>query len=234
MFFFNKLLCSTKKRLLFAGRKRKDFSYLSGERQIANQYKDIRRDHRARYELADKILPKNSSVADVFCGNGYGTNLLARNRTALGIDGSAEAIAIARKKYSSNRARFDCQCFPNLNLKNYDSVVSFESVEHVNNGENFLQYLIDSVLPNGCLIFSTPNETLLPFDPAIQIHHVRHYTLEETLNLAANNGCRIETWFGQNVYQIAKDGKLTVLNEDSMELQREKPGQFTTVVATKT
>ncbi len=234
MSFLNKLLCSTKKRLLFAGRKRKDFSYQSGERQIANQYEDIRRDHRARYELADKILPKNSSVADVFCGNGYGTNLLARNRTALGIDGSADAISVARKKYSSNGAKFDCQCFPNLHLKKYDSVVSFESVEHVNNGETFLQCLIDKVLPNGFLIFSTPNETLLPFDPTIQIHHVRHYTLEETLNLATNNGCRIETWFGQNVYKIEKDGKLTILNEDSMELEREEPGQFTTVVATKT
>lgn len=234
MFFLNKLLYSIAKKLTLTGRNAKDFSYKSGERQIAHQYEDIRRDHRVRYELADEILPKHSSVADVFCGNGYGTNVLASNRTALGIDGSAEAISVARKKYSSNNAKFDCQCFPNLNLKKYDSVVSFESVEHVNNGENFLQYLIDKVLPNGFLIFSTPNETLLPFDPAIQIHHVRHYTLEETLNLAANNGCRIETWFGQNVYQIAKDGKLTVLNEDSMELKREEPGQFTTVVATKT
>jgi hypothetical protein len=92
---------------------------------------------------------------------------------------------------------------------------------------------MDKVPSKGYLIFSTPNETLLPFDPAIQIHHVRHYTLDEALGLATNNGGRIETWFGQNVYQIANDGKLTVLNENSMELECEKPGQFTTVVARK-
>ena len=231
--FWKKLFSFRKRLMTLADGEVKDFSYQSGERQIADLYKEIRRDHRARYELADRMLPSNCSVADVFCGNGYGTDLLAKNRRALGIDGSIDAISFARKKYSENGATFDCQCFPNLSLDNFDSIISFESVEHVSNGEDFFRCLMDKVPSKGYLIFSTPNEPLLPFDPAIQIHHVRHYTLDEALGLATNNGGRIETWFGQNVYQIANDGKLTVLNENSMELECEKPGQFTTVVARK-
>jgi SAM-dependent methyltransferase len=210
----------------------KDFSYSSGERQTGLHYFEIRRDHRARYELAARIMPRGCRVLDLFCGNGYGSFLLSDRRAVIGIDGSAEAIAVARRHYARLGARFEARQFPFEDDTRYDAVVSYESLEHVDDGVGFVRFLVDRVVPGGLLLFSTPNQDLLPFDPAVHVHHMRHYGLAETLALAEAEGLAVRTWFGQDVYRL--DGPVPVpLHPAEMELREREPGQFTIVVAEK-
>ena len=210
----------------------KDFGYSSGERQTALSYYEIRRDHRARYELAARTVPRGSRVLDLFCGNGYGSFLLSDRRQVLGIDGSPEAIAVARRHYARLGARFEVREFPFAVDTRYDAVVSYESLEHVADGSGFFRFLVDRVAAGGLLLFSTQNQDLLPFDAAIHVHHRRHYGLAETLAFAESEGLAVQTWFGQNVYRL--DGPLpAALDPAEMELREREPGQFTIVVAEK-
>jgi methylase of polypeptide subunit release factors len=79
----------------------KDFSYESGERQTAINIKGIRKDHYSRYVYAIEYLQQhagdlsNARIGDIFCGNGYGTWMIATSINAkkvIGIDGSKDAI----------------------------------------------------------------------------------------------------------------------------------------------
>ena len=83
----------------------KDFSLNSGERQVATSIENIRKDHLYRYEYAinkiKKLLKDNCSILDIFCGNGYGSYLISKSLpqcSICSVDGSKEAIILARKK----------------------------------------------------------------------------------------------------------------------------------------
>ena len=88
----------------------KDYSLKSGERQTANKLDDIRKDHLVRYQLALDYIKRNKNgkikILDMFCGNGYGSYLLASNINECkltSIDGSKEAVKFAKKFYKNSK-----------------------------------------------------------------------------------------------------------------------------------
>ena len=89
--------------LKFFNKEKKDYSLTSGERQIASQLEEIREDHLARYRLVkDFLIPvmiDNRSIngLDMFCGNGYGTYMIAKTFPSINMDsydGSEEALSL--------------------------------------------------------------------------------------------------------------------------------------------
>lgn len=211
----------------------KDFSYGSGERQTAHEYALIRRDHRVRYELAHQLLPQGIAVLDLFCGNGYGSFLLSESRDVLGIDGSQPAIEVADRCFKRSGTRFMARRYPFADSRQYDAIVSYESIEHIPDGPAFFAFLVRLLRPGGWILYSTPNEDLLPFDRRVHVHHHRHYRHGETLDFARSGGLTIESWYGQDVYATIAGGRPALLAEDRMGLQSGTPGQFTVVVARK-
>ncbi len=211
-----------------------DLRLESGERQTARTYDAIRADHRLRYEWADRQIPRDSFGLDVFCGNGYGTALLSGTRHVLGIDGSADAIDVARTCFKTPNAMYSQAYYPfSLPTGRFDFVVSLESIEHVPNGEDLFRQLARSLRPGGTFVFSTPCEDELPFATSGNKFHYRHFTLDETLALVRENGLVLDAWAGQDCYEMSTDrrpGKL--LNVEQMRLKRERRGQFTIVAAT--
>lgn len=214
----------------------KDFSLNSGERQTATQYMSIRADHRFRYEWADAIIPAGGDGLDLFCGNGYGTQLLGRTRDLVGIDGSDEAIALARRCYDGPRHSFLPMQWPfGLAPEFYHFIVSLESIEHVPDGAAMFAAMAAALAPGGWLVYSTPNETLLPlagFGNGQHFHH-RHFTHAQTIALADHNGLVVKAYAGQDVYVMEGRRPVGVLNPDRMKLRENQPGQFTIVAAQK-
>ncbi len=152
----------------------------SGERQTSGLYASIRLDHRARYEWADARLPADTFGLDVFCGNGYGTQLLSHCRNVLGIDGSVEAIAFAGQHYSTPRNFFASKYWPfSLPRGTFDFIVSLESIERVPDPERFFGQLCEALKPKGQLIFSVPNQACLPFDAKVHVFHKRHFLFHD-------------------------------------------------------
>lgn len=176
------------------------YAYLDlkkGERQYARTLAEVRADHLGRYEFAARQIRPEHEVIDAACGVGYGSWLLAEKggATVTGVDISAQALQVARGFWAHSRVRFveaDCTN-TGLQPASFDVAVSFETIEHVPVAAGLVAHLFELLKPGGRLICSTPNERVIPYDPAKYPHHVRHYTLEDIVGLLTSTGFVVES-----------------------------------------
>jgi hypothetical protein len=222
----------------------RDFSLGSGERQIAADVAQIREDHRCRYEFAanwlrDALAPAHHTTGiDLFCGNGYGSRILAdmAGCRMVGIDGSAEAVALAERAYGSHRVVFRQAYFPfTLTARSLDFAVCFESIEHVEDCDGYLA-TVDSAV-RGPILLSFPLETTLPFHVNADLfkYHTRHFTMAEIeKKLAKICKRRIAELRGQVVYRLKNRRLDGYVAPSQMTLTALRPdSQFVVVVATR-
>jgi len=122
--------------------------------------------HIERYKFAIDIIFNNFSVKDsikildIACGSGYGSAMLERTfigSTIIAADYDFSALSTARKilKYS-HLVRADALCLP-FKEESFDVVISFETIEHVNDGDKFLYEMKRVLKKGGIFICSTPN-----------------------------------------------------------------------------
>jgi SAM-dependent methyltransferase len=118
--------------------------------------------HMARYLWADATAGAGL-IVDIACGTGYGSALLAGpGRRVLGFDVSAEAVAYAQHHHGSAGVSFtvgDATRFP-LAAASADVVVSFETIEHLNDPAAFLAEVERVLRPGGMLLLSTPDQSV--------------------------------------------------------------------------
>lgn len=118
--------------------------------------------HVGRYLFAQRHV-SGRIVLDVACGSGYGTALLAEcARAVVGADASRDVIAYAATRYRRSNASFlqmDCGWI-GMRDQSVDVVVSFETLEHVSDMNQFLKELRRVLKPGGTLLISTPNRPL--------------------------------------------------------------------------
>ncbi|MEL6583932.1 MAG: methyltransferase domain-containing protein [Pseudomonadota bacterium] len=178
------------------------FSYHSGERQTGLTLADIRADHVARYVWARDVIKAKvaqpTQGLDVFCGNGYGCTLLSEIAPVLGIDGSAEAIEVARTSFAGTEITYEHRVFPFTDvLPDADFIACLESLEHVIDAGLFFATLAKSLRPGGVLALSTPHEARFPHSPVVTPFHIRHFQIPEVLAMAKASGLRLVDWVGQ-------------------------------------
>ena len=213
----------------------KDYSLHSGERQVAQELNKVRADHLRRYEMVAAMVKNefgSSSTRglDVFCGTGYGSYLIASvvpSTTVTGIDGSSDAIEFAKIHFNIERITYDCKCFPfNFDSETIDYVVSFESIEHVEDDRGFFNgVLLDSLKHGGLLFLSVPNAEKL--DAKNNPFHFRHYRHEEVLSLAKGYGLELISIFGQDTYVMKGYKTIGILADEKMGLVKDyHGGQF--------
>lgn len=141
-------------------------------------------DHLARYVFAQSYV-KRKTVLDIACGSGYGCLLLvsAGAKKIIGIDNAKDAIIYAKKKYPHQKITYGVGDAGNIPLKNnsIDVVVSFETIEHVEDYKKFVQEIHRVLKKNGVVIMSTPN-ALLGTEEANPFH-IKEFTREEFTGL---------------------------------------------------
>lgn len=166
-----------------------------GERQVASNVEDIRRDHRARYEWAARVLPKGSRIVDLGCGVGYGSGMMAwAGHVVTGIDRSAPAIKFAEEYHAASGAAFICEHAGNADaLGDFDAAVCFELIEHIEDPLPMLRR-VAQIAP--VLLCSVPNETIYPFGRGVKFHY-RHYTKQQFDDLLNRAGWVVDEWLGQ-------------------------------------
>lgn len=142
-------------------------------------------EHLVRYEFVKGNL--NSSVLDIGCGSGHGSNTLASKfKTVSGVDISPEAIEYAKKYWQL--PNIDFRLGDSLNIpfpdNTFDVVVAFEVFEHLTDWRKFLTEIKRVLKPNGLVYISTPNKTL--YSPGtkkpINPHHIFEMTIPEFKN----------------------------------------------------
>lgn len=151
--------------------------------------------HVARYEFAKQYV-HNKNVLDVACGLGYGTALLYASgaRTVLGIDLDSESVCQARRLYAEPGVQFEVGNAEDLSAYNgFDTVVSFETIEHLQRPELFLKEIARVLVPNGTFIVSTPTRQQGTIeDKPRNPFHVREWSLEEFRELLSTEFSSVE------------------------------------------
>ncbi|WP_106409327.1 glycosyltransferase, partial [Teichococcus deserti] len=133
----------------------------SGERFIPEAYHgEIAVEHYHRYLFAREFVA-GRDVLDIACGEGYGSALLAELASRVtGVDIDREAVLAGQQRYSRGNLDFmlgDCLRIP-LPDASVDVVVSFETIEHIDEHEAMLAELKRVLRPGGLLIMSSPDK----------------------------------------------------------------------------
>lgn len=133
----------------------------TGERFVPGTRGEIWMEHWHRYHFAS-LLAGGKRVVDAACGEGYGSALLARTASGVtGADISPEAIAHARQAYAGvanlSFVQAPCAKLP-LADASADLFVTFETVEHIGEQEEFLEEIARVLVPGGLVLLSCPNK----------------------------------------------------------------------------
>ncbi len=172
----------------------------TGERFVPGTKGEIWVEHWHRYHFAARWCA-GQRVLDVACGEGYGTALLAQTAAHVtGADLAEPAIAHARRAYAAlgnaTFAQAPCTQLPVADAS-IDVAVSFETLEHIEAQDAFMDELARVLAPGGVLVLSCPNklEYSDKRDYANEFH-VKELYREQ---LAALVGARFPhvAWYGQ-------------------------------------
>ncbi len=141
-------------------------------------------DHLSRYIFALSLC-RGKTVLDAACGFGYGAALLANNgaKEVIGVDNSTDAIEEAAKRYGEKNVSFEVadleQPLP-LGENRFDLVVSFETLEHLEQAHTALDHLVRALSENGILIISVPGEKDAESENPF---HLQHFTKESFVSM---------------------------------------------------
>lgn len=114
-------------------------------------------DHTIRYQLASSYT-EGKKVLDAAAGVGYSSTIL-KARKYFGYDISPEAVTYGQKYYAKPGVSFELQDLDSLSRltvdpeKRVDVVVSFETIEHLQDPESFLSWTLNMA---DTILVSTP------------------------------------------------------------------------------
>src|ERR1035437_3295480 len=136
----------------------------TGERYIPTEQGEIRLEHYQRYAVTLDVVA-GKGVLDLACGEGYGSFLMASVAAKVtGVDVSAEAVKHANSNYAikANNLKFQKGSAASLKLRDasFDVVVSFETIEHLDEQSKMLAEIRRVLRPDGVLIISSPNRPI--------------------------------------------------------------------------
>ena len=132
----------------------------TGERYTPECVREMLYEHYARYAMATPFA-RGLRVLDCACGEGYGSAMLATvAQSVLGVDLSDAAVGHARARYARANLQFAQGDASALKLApaQFDLVVSFETLEHLEAQEQMLQGFKSVLTPTGALLISSPDK----------------------------------------------------------------------------
>ena len=184
--------------------------------------------HMVRYALAASYVRAGDSVLDCACGLGYGSAILAAQSGGarfIGVDIDAGSSAYARANFSAqygvDYVTASATDLAFLEDDSIDLVVSFETIEHLEDYQAFLREALRVLRPDGRIIASVPNlwvdET--GRDPNPYHYHAfdydkfratmgEHFLLEERYAQSAPGGFKLQN-SARKLYKLALDAAPT-------------------------
>ncbi len=134
----------------------------SGERFTPECVREIWYEHVHRYVLAGEAVT-GLNVLDAACGEGYGSCYLAGlAKHVTGVDISGQSITHASARYRAGNLLFlqaDCRKLP-FPDGHFDCIVSFETLEHMQEQEQLLAEFRRVLATEGFLLISSPDKAI--------------------------------------------------------------------------
>lgn len=153
--------------------------------------------HLFAYQEAAQRVRAHSSVIDIGCGEGYGTDRLAAvARQAVGIDVDPATLAQAERRYGRSTchyALYDGARLPFVSGA-VDAATTFQVIEHVADDTRFVAEAARVLRPGGLLIVTTPNRLLRlkAGERPWNRYHVREYAPDDLHQTLASHFARVE------------------------------------------
>ena len=133
-------------------------SKFTGERFLPGMSSELELEHLHRYLFAFQFA-KGRHVLDIACGEGYGSFMLSQiARSVVGVDIDSKTVADASTKYCAENLSYKIGSCIELPLSDcsVDLVVSFETLEHIAEHDQFMLEIKRVLRPEGILIMSSP------------------------------------------------------------------------------
>lgn len=167
-------------------------------------------EHIGRYEAVVKLV-EGKIVLDVASGSGYGSYELAKKaKKVIGVDVSEEAIKYSKSNYKGVNLDFiksDGLRIP-LDDKSIEVIISMETIEHIEDDNNFISELHRVLKPGGLVVISTPNDKAYPKGNHF---HYREYDKKTLVNLVQSKFKNIK------VYYQTIDLAASIISDDQID-----------------
>ena len=172
------------------------------------------------YVFAEKYI--NGDVLELGCGEGRGIDIiLKKSKSFTAIDKISEVTERLSIKYP--KENFISSSFPpliNIEDNSFDTIVTFQVIEHINNDNLFVEEIYRILRPGGKALISTPNiEMTLTRNP----WHIREYTSRQLQDLTSKffnkitmkgiaGNDKIKKYYEENKKSVSKFKRLDILN----------------------
>ncbi len=156
-------------------------------------------EHWHRYHWISPWL-KNKVVADLACGEGYGSALLAQSADAvIGVDIDRATTEAAKNKYHGlDNLTFQTNDVLNskIHSDSIDVVVSFETLEHLTEQQKLLDEFKRILKTDGMMVLSTPDKAVYSGSETHNEYHLKELYKAEFKSLVEANFKHVR-YFGQ-------------------------------------
>lgn len=202
----------------------------TGERFHPQCEREMWYEHWHRYVFALPLVA-GKRVLDLACGEGYGSALLARKAShVVGVDYEEQAVAHARKVYRAENLEYRQGDATRLDWDSepFDVVVSFETIEHVENQAGMLDSIQRVLKPAGVLLISSPDRKHYSDETGYKNpYHVRELYREEFEHMLRQRFERVRVWGQRLLFASAlwpldravKRGGMTVMDAQKRMLE---------------
>lgn len=134
----------------------------TGERYVPKIRGTIALEHLHRYAFASEYV-QGKVVLDIASGEGYGSEMLSRTaKRVYGVDIDEASVKHAQQNYKAENLEYylgSCTVIP-LSNASVDIVVSFETIEHINDHAKMMQEVKRVLRPGGTLLISSPEKSV--------------------------------------------------------------------------
>ncbi|MDT4939073.1 MAG: hypothetical protein QOG80_2744 [Pseudonocardiales bacterium] len=188
-----------------------------GERMVPEFHTGllIYAEHLTRYRSALPVVA-GRVVLDIASGSGYGSQILATvAEHVYGVEIDAEAVAYSKAHFGAPNLEFlqgDAVAIP-LPDDSVDVVVTFETIEHIEDQRAFMSEIKRVLRPDGIALISTPND--LEFAEGNH-YHLHEFEYEELLALVATEFAFCDPYFQATWKYVAVGTEATFATQGSM------------------
>ena len=187
----------------------------TGERIIPKSLKPTNGmllEHIARYYFSTPYI--QGRVLDIACGTGYGSHMVAKDRKReiteiVGVDNDLATVLYANREYNHQKITYmqgdalDPQLPEKLGL--FDTILSFETIEHVQDDRLFMENLYRMLRPGGTLVLSSPfgRGRGMPTSEPFHVHQLTPEEFEELFDRFSE----VEIYYQRGVtFEKPRDG----------------------------
>jgi GT2 family glycosyltransferase/SAM-dependent methyltransferase len=202
----------------------------TGERYVPQVTGQIQLEHIHRYLVAREYA-KEKDVLDIASGEGYGSAILANTaRSVIGVDIAAEAVRHASIRYKRDNVQFrhgSCVEIP-LDNNSVDLVVSFETIEHLDEHKAMMAEIKRVLRPEGVLIISSPDKKeysiLLNYRNPFHVRELFKEEFEDLIRAYFKNLALLSQRIVYGSGILPESGAFPVTSYDIKDSSRSHPG----------